>query len=254
MASYEISPCRGSGIPSEGPVELIAFALIVAHAVFLITLYVKGMWLVQPDGGGTVSDFLDFWAAGYQVLQGHPIDVYDPKLNMAAQAIAVGHPIDSGIPFFYPPTFLFLAAVLALFPYVMAYVGWGFLTMSAYVVAIRGIIGHRAGILLACAFPAVVSNLVAGQTGFLTATLLAGALGFMERQPVLAGSFLGVLTIKPQFGILFPLILIVSGRWRMFGSAAATTAFVVAASWFVFGGDTWGKLFFVPCRNIRACT
>ena len=60
---------------------------------------------------------------------------------------------------------------------------WSLLTFPAYVAAVRMIVGQRIGILLACAFPAVLSNLVVGQNGFLSAALLGGALGLMERRP-----------------------------------------------------------------------
>ena len=41
-----------------------------------------------------------------------------------------------------------------------------------------------------------------------------------ERRPVLAGLLIGCLTWKPQFGILLPVALAASNRWRAFASAA----------------------------------
>ncbi|MGH7487987.1 MAG: glycosyltransferase family 87 protein, partial [bacterium] len=89
----------------------------------------------------------------------------------------------------------------------------------------------------------VLANFSSGQNGLLAAALIAGALGFMERRPVLAGCFLGLLTFKPQLGILFPLILAVDGRWRMFFAAAVTVVFLFAASCLAFGIDTWIAFF-----------
>ncbi len=40
----------------------------------------------------------------------------------------------------------------------------------------------------------------------------------------LAGVLIGLLAYKPQFGLLIPLVLAVSGRWRVFAAAAATVA------------------------------
>jgi hypothetical protein len=49
---------------------------------------------------------------------------------------------------------------------------------------------------------------------------------------------IGSLAIKPHLAVLFPLALMASGRWRSFGAAALTVAFIVAASLMAFGWDT----------------
>lgn len=227
----------GSGIPFTGRVELICFALIIAQAVFLVAMYGHGLWLVRPDGGIAPSDFTFFWTAGRQLLAGQG------PLGCGPELTATDDLLRAHLPFFYPPTFLFVVTILALFPYVPAYLGWVFVTFALYVAAIRAIVGHRIGVMLACGFPGVLADFMSGQNGFLTAALLGAALGFMERRPVLAGVFLGLLTYKPQLGILFPLVLIVSGQWRMLFAAAATTVVIVAMSWGVFGLGSWEAFF-----------
>jgi len=227
----------GSGIPFTGRVELICFALIIAQAVFLVAMYGHGLWLVRPDGGIAPSDFTFFWTAGRQLLAGQG------PLGCGPEFTATDDLLRAHLPFFYPPTFLFVVTILALFPYVPAYLGWVFVTFALYVAAIRAIVGHRIGVMLACGFPGVLADFMSGQNGFLTAALLGAALGFMERRPVLAGVFLGLLTYKPQLGILFPLVLIVSGQWRMLFAAAATTVVIVAMSWGVFGMGSWEAFF-----------
>jgi hypothetical protein len=90
----------------------------------------------------------------------------------------------------------------------------------------------------AFAFPAWTLNAMVGQNGFITATLLGSSLLVMERRPILSGVLLGLLAYKPHFGLLFPLVLAVSGRWRVFGAAAATVAVMAAVSWLTFGAAT----------------
>jgi hypothetical protein len=227
----------GTGIPFAGRVELACFALIAAQAALLVALYSQGLWLVRPDGSILPSDFTFFWTAGRQVLDGQATIGCGPELTVA------GDPLQAHLPFFYPPTFLFVVAALALFPYVPAYLAWMFSTFALYVAGIRAIVGHRVGVVLACAFPGVLADFMSGQNGFLTAALLAGALGLMQRKPVLAGCFLGLLTYKPQLGILFPLVLVVSGQWRVLFAAAATAALLAATSWVAFGLGTWEAFF-----------
>jgi len=45
--------------------------------------------------------------------------------------------------------------------------------------------------------------------------------------------------LKPQLGILFPVVLIASARWRVFASAAITTLLIAGATALVFGPPVW---------------
>ena len=105
--------------------------------------------------------------------------------------------------------------------------------------AIAGILGERIGVLFALGFPAAIWNVTAGQNGFLTAALIGGTLGLLERQPALAGICLGLLTYKPQFGLLFPLVLIADRRWLTIAVATLTAIVLAALSWLAFGSASW---------------
>ncbi len=76
--------------------------------------------------------------------------------------------------------------------------------------------------MLALAFPATFVNLGHGQNGFLTASLLGGALLLLDRRPLVAGVLIGLLAYKPQFGVMIPLVLLATARWRVIGAAIAT--------------------------------
>jgi alpha-1,2-mannosyltransferase len=98
-------------------------------------------------------------------------------------------------------------------------------------------------LLLALAYPAVFINLGHGHNGFLTAALIGGALVQLDRRPVVAGILIGLLAYKPQFGLLIPLVLAVSGRWRVFAAAALTVAALALAVTLAFGLDVWSAFF-----------
>ena len=239
MAVYDISPARAAGASLTRPTELICFVLIVAHAVYLVASYVQGSWIVAPDGGGVPADFVNVWAAGRLVLAGHPAAAYDWPTHKAMEAAALGHPFDGYFGWHYPPTFLFVALFLSLMSYVPAYIFWAFGTFPAYLFCVRGIIGDRAGYVLAAAFPAVLANFIAGQNGFLSAALLGGALLMLVERPILAGVLLGLLTYKPHLGLLFPIVLAASGHWRTFITAGIVAALMAISSWAAFGSETW---------------
>lgn len=98
---------------------------------------------------------------------------------------------------------------------------------------------ERLWLLLALAFPAVFINLGHGHNGFLTAALFAAGLVQLDRRPWLAGVLFACLAYKPQFGLLIPVVLAASGRWRAFVSAAITFALLALAVTLAFGLDVW---------------
>ena len=238
MATYEISPLHGSGAKLSRPVELFCFALLVVNVVFLATSWVQGSWLIGADGTAIFNDFVTIWAAGKMALAGHAAQAYDwTQLKSVDESIVSS--VSGYLVWPYPPTFLLAAAALALLPYVTAFFVWVFGTFIVYLAIIRAVIGDRVGYFLAAGFPAVIANALVGQTAFLSAALIGGALVFMDTQPIWAGLLLGLLTYKPHLGLLFPIALAVSGRWRVFFTAGIVAALLAAVSWAVFGSESW---------------
>jgi hypothetical protein len=78
---------------------------------------------------------------------------------------------------------------------------------------------------------------------------MAGGLLLLDRRPVIAGVLVGLLCYKPQYGVLFPLILAASGRWRAFGSASVTVAALTIAT-IVLYPDAW-RAFFAKANETR---
>jgi hypothetical protein len=93
-------------------------------------------------------------------------------------------------------------------------------------------------VLLALA-PAAMLNIWTGQNGFVTAALLVGGLLQLDRRPIFSGVLFGLLSIKPQLGVLLPLMLALTGRWRAIAAAAATIVILFGMTSLVFGVKTW---------------
>ncbi len=89
----------------------------------------------------------------------------------------------------------------------------------------------------------VFSNTLVGQNGFLTAALIGGTLYLLPVRPVLAGICLGLLSYKPQYGLLFPLVLIAAAQWRVFFGAGVTVVALAFVSWLAFGTESWQAFF-----------
>jgi hypothetical protein len=220
-------------------IAVVGLAVLLSELVFLGGAFFQGFLITDRAGHGIANDFVNVWAAGRLVLDGHPAAAYDWAAHRHMQEVAVGYAFDGQYRWHYPPPFLFAAALAAMLPFVPAGLAWLAATGAAYAAAIRGIFGERAGWLLALGFPGAIWNVSAGQNGFLTTALIGGALGLLERHPALAGCCLGLLTYKPQFGVLFPLVLVATGRWRAFAAAAAIALGLAVLSWLAFGSGPW---------------
>jgi alpha-1,2-mannosyltransferase len=85
----------------------------------------------------------------------------------------------------------------------------------------------------------VLINVGHGQNGLLSAALLGAGLVQLDRRPLLAGILFGCLAYKPQFGLMIPLVLGASGRWRAFGGAAVAVALLTTATIAIFGAHVW---------------
>jgi arabinofuranan 3-O-arabinosyltransferase len=233
---------RGGEPASAAPqrmIALIGLTLMLGYLVVLGGTYLQGHFLTDPQGRPIANDFVNVWAAGRLALDGNPAAAYDWTAQKAAEVRAVGYDFDGAYGWHYPPPALFFAAALATLPFLTAAVVWLIATLATYVAAIGGILGGRAGIFLALGFPAAIWNVTAGQNGFLTAALIGGTLGLQERRPALAGVCLGLLTYKPQFGLLFPIVLIADRQWRTIAVAALVALVLAALSWLAFGSASW---------------
>jgi arabinofuranan 3-O-arabinosyltransferase len=216
----------------------VCLAVALSYAVFLAGSFAQGYFLLDQQGHGIANDFVNLWSAGRLLIEGKPDAPYDSELLARTQASAVGHAVTGYPTWPYPPQFLFVAAAIATMPYAPALVVWLTATAAAYVLAIRNILGP-VGALFACAFPGALWNVTAGQTGFLSAALIGGALGLLQRHPIIAGICIGLQAYKPQLGMLFPLALAFGGFWRAFFAAAATALASVLLSWIILGGGAW---------------
>jgi hypothetical protein len=244
MSAHDIAagvlPARPSPRPQAARrLCLIGFTLALCYLIVLAGTFLKGNFLVDPQGRPIANDFVNVVAAGRLALEGDAPAAYDWPTHKQAEVRAIGHDFENYYGWHYPPTFLFVAAALATLPYLAAALVWLTATLVAYAVAIRHILGGRTGLAVALGFPAALWNVTAGQNGFLTAALVGGTLGLLQRRPALAGICLGLLTYKPQFGLLFPLALIADRRWLTISVAAATATGLAALSWLVFGSVSW---------------
>jgi len=222
-------------VSSDNEKLLLILSCAVAFGYLELLGAMHGAWLLDAQGHPLARDFAAFWSAGRQALAGAALATYDPNLQHAAEVATVGHAFGGGLGWSYPPVFLLAVAMLACLPYASAFVAWCVATIALYGGVVAAISERRIGFMIALAAPWVPMALSLGQNGFLTAAIIGLVLLNLENRPVVSGLILGLLSYKPQFGILFPFALAAGGYWRAFVSAA-----VAAAAWNGLAGAVFG--------------
>lgn len=222
--------------------QAYGYAVATVYAALLVLFYWRGAWIVGPEGSPLYTDFACAWAATLQALHGNVARLFDPAAFAAAQTALVG----PGKYFYpnwpYPPTFFLAMAPFTALPYRWGFIAWDALTLLGFAGVVYLIVRRRPALALVLASPFTLWNFLFGQNGFLTGALLGAALLTLERQPVLAGVFIGCLTYKPQFGILIPIALAAAKQWRTFAGAAAMAGLLAVLSIAGFGAAAWAAL------------
>jgi len=222
-------------------------AILIGFAAGLIALALTAHGLNDYQGRPLGTDFSDIYAAGTLALDGAPEAGFDPPKQFAREQALFGKDTQF-YGWHYPPFFLLVAAPLAELPYLPALMLWQLASLALYLAAMalllrKGpapqILSDKTWLLAALAFPAAFVNLIHGHNGFLTAALIAAALALIDARPVLGGICFGLLAYKPQFGVLIPVVLAATGRWRCFAAAVATVASLALAVTAIFGAAVW---------------
>lgn len=227
---------------TPGRICLYAATLLVLECIVIGAWWYSHAILANPTVPGMGWDFVVYWCASSLAhLHGAPA-AYDWELLRAAERPLLQNTFG---PFAYPPTFLLLIYPLALLPFGLALVLFSLAGIAVYLGYLRTVIGqiHRYWFVPALAFPGVWVALIAGQNSLFTAVAAGGALWLLRRHPIAAGACIALLCVKPQLGVLFPLMLLCERRWVAFAAAAGGTALFVGLTTAALGVDVYPAFF-----------
>ena len=185
------------------------------------------------------ADFHPLWVSGVLAHEGQGIVNYDGAALHARQ-VATGIDDHHVNPFPYPPTLLLMLAPLGALPLPVAY--WLFIGFTAACFLLAMTAGRWTDFrwpLIGAAAPATGIAIIAGQSGLLTGALMVGGFRAATNRPILAGALFGLLTVKPQLGVLIPVALLAAGLWRVAASAIVTSVIGIVVSGLVFGFGLW---------------
>jgi hypothetical protein len=239
MHSATIETDRAPPTPiGGGRVAFILAALILGFYVLVAVVFaVNSHGRLGPNGAPLFYDFSAFYQAAGFADSGHAARAYDDGAMLAAEQAAFPG-ASLRLPWNYPPTFQLMLMPLGALPYVAAWLVWSCALYGLYALLGRqiAVAGQRWLVLLA---PGAAVNLLVGQNGLLSTILMGGGVMLLRSRPIVAGALLGLMTYKPHFAVLVPLVLICGREWRALGAAIASGAGLALLSLAVFGADPW---------------
>ncbi|WP_260426604.1 glycosyltransferase family 87 protein [Burkholderia sp. Bp9142] len=231
-------------------VATYAAAVLVLQIVFLVVWIVRYYGWHDRSAPMVGSDFAIFWATARVALEHGPTAIFSPQWIQPIEAAL--RPFDDFAPWPYPPTFLLVVIPFGLMSFPHALVLFGVVAIVGYAAVVARLTRPLDGQwrMAVAAFPGLIGAALAMQNAFLTVAAAGAALLLLRSRPVIAGACIAILTVKPQYGVLFPLALICGRHWRALASAGLFSAAIVATSVAVFGSQAWSAfLAFLPVFN-----
>lgn len=187
------------------------------------------------------SDFMAFWSFPRFIAANPPEQLYNAAaLTAFQQRLYPG--FQSFYPYLYPPTLLLPLFWLKFLAFGSAELLWTFLGLIAFAAGARALFPARPWAVLAglLASPAALICAATGETAFFTTGLLLAGFACLPRRPILAGIWFGLLTLKPQLGVLLPIFLLARGEWRTILSACGTALILNGLSCAFLPASLWG--------------
>ncbi|MBB6485702.1 glycosyltransferase family 87 protein [Rhizobium lusitanum] len=221
------------------------FAALIGALGLACGLYLlKCLWTLTPDGFSSLSDrlpywdFTNLWGGTLMAEKGNVAYLFDAEAYRRELRLILS-PLLPDQEWSYPPSMLLIGIPLARLPIFAAYAVWTSGTLLLLFLATKPLdLAWWLRILL-IASPAAILNVIFGQNGALTTALLLSGLLLAPSRPIIAGILFGLLTVKPQLGVLVPFCLLASGNYRAILSAAATAVFLVVTTGLLFGFEVW---------------
>ena len=183
-------------------------------------------------------DFSVFWPAG-KLAQAHDFaTLYSPPrfIDVAGQMLIPHFPYQT---FFYMPPTLLVLAPLSHFPFEIAALSWIGFCIIASLLLLR-LAGYGwAVIAIGLLSPAALIDYQLVQFGMLGGALMLAAIRLGQRYPVLGGALSGLFAIKPQLGLILPVLWLGQRRWRAFAACGAVGLGLCLLSYLCFGQGAW---------------
>ncbi|MDE2240455.1 MAG: DUF2029 domain-containing protein, partial [Rhodospirillales bacterium] len=223
----------------------LSFFWLIWFEVFCGKMFPRlGYLFGQPIGNDPPCikpecDFSDFWRAGFSARFPEAQSVPG---NLASSFVpGVRLPVPGGYHegFPYPPPALLPAAAISHLPFELGFFVWAVCMVLAAVAILRWAKLPWLVILAGILSPAALWNTELGQFGVICGAILVAGLLRLPVSSVRAGFLLGLLTCKPQYGLLIPATLFGSREMRGFLAISASCLIIFLFTILSFGPQIW---------------
>lgn len=224
-------------------------AMLVAIVLWLVSIVVTlgGSGAKNLAGVVNAPDFVQFYTLGRLADARRVTEAYDFRAFHDAQVSLVPESKELIYPPVYPPQVALAFMPLSRLPYATALRTWTVITIVLYALIVGGTwwlcrerLPDAALVAAAAAFPPFFQTVIYGQITILILVPCFLAWRALERgHHVAAGLALGLLAIKPQFGPVFAVIVLMRRDWRMLMGAVAVIALQVLLVWVVLGQEVF---------------
>jgi len=187
------------------------------------------------------TDFMAFWSFPRFAAAENVMGIYNAGLLQGFQE-QIYPGFRSFYPFLYPPTWLVATFWLHFCGFAVAQAIWTAAGMAALAASGWWFFPRPwrlIGIVAMLASPASLLNGMTGETGYFSTALLLAGFAALPARKALAGLAFGLLTLKPQLGLLVPIFLVARGEWRVILIAGAVAAGLVALSCVMYPPALW---------------
>lgn len=215
--------------------------ILLAGVVVVLFFQLRVMWRTMHYGSGGTQDFIEYWSAGQLLLQGR--NPYDP-VELYRIQVSAGNQDEYPVLMWNPPWLLVWILPLLLIPFEAAALVWLLLNLVLLLLCATVIWrllappAARPRIAVAwVAMLAFIPGLSVLLLGQMSTLMLVGVVGFLfcveRRNPLVAGMFLALTTIKPHLVYLLWIAVawwVVSERqWKVALGAGVTVIISIGA-------------------------
>ena len=193
-------------------------------------------------------DFRMFWSVGRMARAGSAAEIYQPQLlrHFEDQHQTVSDP------WIYLPVTIPMAVLAGLPGFIPGFALWSISLTLLSVLVLRLARIPWPVILPTLVSPAVIWNDHLGQISFISGALFISSIANVEKRPIWAGLLMGLVAMKPQAGLLGPIIFLARRRYLAFVVAAAVVVSLILMTTLLFGMQIWVNYFHDGVATARA--
>ena len=200
-------------------------------------------YLIDSQNYIAGRDFVNFWQYGLAAWEDHPAKFYDPYwYNERLDLLTPGQNYPDQL-WSYPPHFMLLMAPFGLVEYNIALVIFTFAGLIIWWRVAATPFVNRSVNLALFTSPFLIICLISGQLSLFLAAIFVWLYRNLDARPVLSGVLIALITVKPHLGLLIPLFLILTHRWKVFASATIASVAFISLSLLIHGFEVWQAYF-----------